>query len=257
MREFNDYEKKVITSLVEAGRTKDIVNLCVANYIMKATGCYAIEWITNTGFEKVDFYCKDKDTQISVIFGGLDILSLLKYLEDNGYILVMQKANAIQLPKQLYRRKEYIYEDGTYWINMGNGCKGAVLGSKQTLYTNVALLLDKYAHAIIYPTTELEQYVKRKFKTKEDIKFRKQQHISWIGIIIALLSSIYAIYQSTLPITIDDIQFNQIVENIKESKTEMPNIVDVQIVNDTLGVNIKESVRLDIRSHITNIPTLQ
>lgn len=257
MRKFNDFEKMVITELVEAGRTKDIANLFVANYIMKATGCYAIEWIIDAGFEKVDFYCKDKDTQISVIFGGLDILSLLKYLEDNGCILVMQKANATQLPKQIYSRKEYIYEDGIYWINMGNDCKGAVLGNKQTLYTNVALLFDRYAHAIIYPTTELEQYVKRGFETEDDIKFKKQKHISWISIFIALFSSIYAIYQSTLPIKIDDIQLNQIVEDIKESKTEIPNIVDVQIVNDTLDVNIKESVRLNTRSHITNMPTLQ
>ena len=67
MREFNDYEKTIITSLVEAEHTNDIVNLCVENYIMKATGCYAIEWITDVGFEKVDFYCKDKNTQISII----------------------------------------------------------------------------------------------------------------------------------------------------------------------------------------------
>lgn len=252
MREFNDYEKTIITSLVEAEHTNDIVNLCVENYIMKATGCYAIEWITDVGFEKVDFYCKDKNTQISVIFSGLDILSLLKYLEDNGYILVMQKANVTQLPKQLYSRKEYIYEDGTYWINMGNGCKGAVLGNKQTLYTNVALLFDRYAHAIIYPTTELEQYVKRGFKTQDDEKFEKEHIATWVGIIIALLSSIYAIYQTTLPTTIDNEQLKQIETIIKE--TEIPNIIDVKVLNDTIDVSIKESIKINTESCITNIP---
>ena len=252
MREFNDYEKTIITSLVEAEHTNDIVNLCVENYIMKATGCYAIEWITDVGFEKVDFYCKDKNTQISVIFNGLDILSLLKYLEDNGYILVMQKANVTQLPKQLYSRKEYIYEDGTYWINMGNGCKGAVLGNKQTLYTNVALLFDRYAHAIIYPTTELEQYVKRGFKTQDDEKFEKEHIATWVGIIIALLSSIYAIYQTTLPTTIDNEQLKQIETIIKE--TEIPNIIDVKVLNDTIDVSIKESIKINTESCITNIP---
>lgn len=252
MREFNDYEKTIITSLVEAEHTNDIVNLCVENYIMKATGCYAIEWITDVGFEKVDFYCKDKNTQISVIFNGLDILSLLKYLEDNGYILVMQKANVTQLPKQLYSRKEYIYEDGTYWINMGNGCKGAVLGNKQTLYTNVALLFDRYAHAIIYPTTELEQYVKRGFKTQDDEKFEKEHIATWVGIIIALLSSIYAIYQTTLPTTIDNEQLKQIETIIKE--TEIPNIIDVKVLNDTIDVSIKESIKINTESCITNLP---
>ena len=252
MREFNDYEKTIITSLVEAEHTNDIVNLCVENYIMKATGCYAIEWITDVGFEKVDFYCKDKNTQISVIFNGLDILSLLKYLEDNGYILVMQKANVTQLPKQLYSHKEYIYEDGTYWINMGNGCKGAVLGNKQTLYTNVALLFDRYAHAIIYPTTELEQYVKRGFKTQDDEKFEKEHIATWVGIIIALLSSIYAIYQTTLPTTIDNEQLKQIETIIKE--TEIPNIIDVKVLNDTIDVSIKESIKINTESCITNLP---
>lgn len=257
MREFNDFEKAVITAFVEARKTKDILNLCVANYIMDATGCYAIEWITDTGYEKIEFYCKDKNAPMSVMFGALDILSLLKYLEDNGYMLVTQKANAKQLPKQLYNHKKYIYEDGEYWIKMGENCKGAILGSKQFLFTDAALLLDRYANAIIYPTTELELYVKRGFKTEDDVKFKKQQCISWIGIIIALFSSIYAIYQSTQPTKIDSTQLNQIEAIIKESKTDIPNIVDVQIVNDTLDVNIKKSVRLNTRSHITNIPTPQ
>ena len=164
----------------------------------------------------------------------------------------MQKANVTQLPKQLYSRKEYIYEDGTYWINMGNGCKGAVLGNKQTLYTNVALLFDRYAHAIIYPTTELEQYVKRGFKTQDDEKFEKEHIATWVGIIIALLSSIYAIYQTTLPTTIDNEQLKQIETIIKE--TEIPNIIDVKVLNDTIDVSIKESIKINTESCITNLP---
>jgi hypothetical protein len=221
---------------------------------MDATGCYAIEWNTKVSYEKAVFFCKDTDAPISVIFGGLDVLSLFKYLEDNGYLLVMQQSNISSDPYRLYSKKKYTYENGEYWHKVEGNSKAVTLGSKQILNTDVALLLDKYAHSIVYPTTELELYVKRGFKTQEDIKFRKEQIISWIGIIIALVSSIYAVYQSTQPTKIADNQLNQIEAIIKESKTDIPNIVDVQIVNDTLDVNIKESVRLNTRSHITNMP---
>ena len=254
MREFNNFEKAVITALVEARHSNDIVNLCAANYIMDATGCYAIEWNTKVSYEKAVFFCKDTDAPISVIFGGLDVLSLFKYLEDNGYLLVMQQSNISSDPYRLYSKKKYTYENGVYWQKMEGNSKAVILGSEQILNTDVALLLDKYAHSIVYPTTELELYVKRGFKTQEDVKFRKEQIISWIGIIIALVSSIYSIYQSTMPTTINKDQFEKIETVVKDAKTEIPSVVDVQIVNDTLDVNIKESIRINTRSHITNIP---
>ncbi len=254
MREFNDFEKAVITALVEARHSNDIVKLCAADYIMDATGCYAIEWNTNVGNEQARFFCKDIDAPLSVILGGLDVLSLLKYLEDNGYILVMQQTNLSSDRYRLYSRKKYTYKDGKYLSKIAHDVRGYIGGSEQKLNTDVALLLDKYAHSIIYPTTELEMYVKRDFKTQEDVKFRKGQIASWIGIIIALVSSIYSIYQSTLPTTIDRDQFKKIETAIKDTKTEIPSVVDVQIVNDTLDVNIKESIRINTRSHITNIP---
>ena len=254
MREFNDFEKTVITALVEARHSNDIVKLCAADYIMDATGCYAIEWNTNVGNEQARFFCKDIDAPLSVILGGLDVLSLFKYLEDNGYLLVMQQSNMSSDPYRLYSKKKYTYENGLYWHKMEGNSKAVILGSKQILNTDVALLLDKYAHSIVYPTTELELYVKRGFKTQEDVKFRKGQIASWIGIIIALVSSIYSIYQSTLPTTIDRDQFKKIETAIKDTKTEIPSVVDVHIVIDTLDVNIKESIRINTRSHITNIP---
>lgn len=263
MREFNDFEKAVITTLVEARHSNDILNLCAANYIMDATGCYAIEWVTDIGNEKIEFYCKDKDAPMSVMFGALDILSLLKYLEDNGYILVTQKANALQCPKQLYSHKKYIYEDGVYWIKMGENCKGAILGSKQLLYTDAALLLDRYANSIIYPTTELEQYVNRGFKTQDDIKFEAQQNDTkqsiriarwgiFIAIILGLLGLIATYLSIKTPITINQEQYNSIIENVKLNT--IPETINAKITNDTLDVNIKESIRINTRSHITNLP---
>ena len=257
MREFNDFEKAVITALVEARNTNNIANLCAENYIMGKTGCYAIEWISDVGYEKVEFFSEYKNATISVIFEGLDVLSLLKYLEDNGYILVTQKANVKQLPKQLYNHNKYTYEDGTYWIKMGENCKGAIMGSKQLLHTDAALLLDRFANAIIYPTTELELYVRRGFKTEDDVKFKMQQRATkrsiWVAIIIGLASLIATYVSTNAPITLNETQYNHIVESVK-TKTE-PKIVDAHIVNDTLDVNIKQSVRLNTRSHTLNIPT--
>lgn len=239
MRGFNDIEKKVITALVEARSTKDILSLSAKNYILDSTDCYAIEWVTDVGYEKVEFYFMDKNAPMSVLFGALDILSLLKYLEDNGYILVTQIANASQQPKQLYCSKKHIYKDGAYWIKGDENGNEKIQGRQRILYTDAALLLDRYANAIIYPTTELELYVKRGFKTEDDVKFNKQRWISWIGIGIALFSSIFAIYQSTQPTKIDGNQLNQIEAIVKESKAEFPKTVDAQIVSDTLGVYAK------------------
>lgn len=263
MREFNDFEKAVITALVNARHSNDIVKLCAANYIMDATGCYAIEWITEVGSEKVEYYSKDKNAPISVIFGGLDVLSLLKYLDDSGYILVMQKTNASRLPKQLYNHTKYKYEYERYWRKMGENSWAVMDGYRRDFFADIALLLDRYANSIIYPTTELEQYVKRGFKTEDDVKFEAQQSIAersllitqksvWVAIAIGLASLIATYVSVKAPITINEPQYNRIIESVRMNTT--PKIVDVQIVNDTLDVNIKESVRLNTRSHITNMP---
>ena len=143
MREFNNFEKAVITALVEARHSNDIVKLCAADYIMDATGCYAIEWNTNVGNEQARFYCKDIDAPLSVILGGLDVLSLFKYLEDNGYLLVMQQSNMSSDPYRLYSKKKYTYENGLYWHKMEGNSKAVILGSKQILNTDVALLNKK------------------------------------------------------------------------------------------------------------------
>lgn len=259
MREFNDFEKAVITAFVEARGSNDILHLCAANHIMNTTDCYAIEWITEVGWERVVFYCKDKNASSSVVFGALDVLSLLKYLEENGYILITQKANAAQFPKQLYDRNKYKYENCQYWQKMGDGCWGIMNGCIRTIHSNMSLLMEKYANAIIYPTTELEQYVKRGFKTEDDVKFKMQQCATkrsiWVAIIIGLASLIATYVSTNAPITLNETQYNHIVESVK-TKTE-PKIVDAHIVNDTLDVNIKQSVRLNTRSHThtLNIPT--
>ncbi len=263
MRDFNDFERAVITTLVNARRTNDIANLCAAKYILKATGCYAIEWETNVSYEKARFFCEDKDAPISVIFGGLDVLSLLKYLEDNGYLLVMQQSNISSDLCRLYSSKKYTYENGVYLKKMEDNSKAAILGCEQILNTDVALLLDRYAHSIIYPTTELELYVKRGFKTEDEARFEAQQKdtkqsikVARWGVFVAFvvgLLGLLATYLSTkTPITLNQEQYNSIIENVKLNT--IPETVDVKITNDTLNVNIKESIRINTRSHITNLP---
>lgn len=193
MRGFNDIEKKVITALVEARSTKDILSLSAKNYILDSTDCYAIEWVTDVGYEKVEFYFMDKNAPMSVLFGALDILSLLKYLEDNGYILVTQIANASQQPKQLYCSKKYIYKDGAYWKKGDENGNVKIQGGLRILHTDAALVLDRYANAIIYPTTELELYVKRGFKTEDDVRFEAQQSIAERSLTIAKISVLVAV----------------------------------------------------------------
>ena len=51
---------------------------------------------------------------------------------------------------------------------------------------------------------------------------------------------------------IDNEQLKQIETIIKE--TEIPNIIDVKVLNDTIDVSIKESIKINTESCITNIP---
>lgn len=260
MREFNDFEKAVITALVEARRSNDIKTLQAAHHIMDATSCYAIEWDTTENNEKVVFCCEDNDAPISVTMSGLDIIALLKYLEDNGYVLATRRTLADE--QRLYNHIKIKYEYDRYW-RIGEGIDYAIGGCKQILYTDAALLFERYANAIIYPTTELEQYVNRGFKTQDDVKFEAQQNDTkqsirvarwgiFIAIILGLLGLLATYLSTKTPITLNQEQYNSIIENVRLNT--IPETVDVKITNDTLDVNIKESIKLNTRSHITNMP---
>lgn len=237
MREFNNSEKAIITKLIEARVTNCISQLSVSDLFMGAASCYAIEWITEAGCEKVELYYKDDSAPRSSLFSVLDVLSLLKYLEENGYILIIQKANATQLPRQLYNQAKYKYEDYRYFQKNNTGGWVDIDRRVQVLYSTMSLLMDKYAHAIIYPTTELEMYVNRGFKTEVDVRSIKEHIATWISLIVALITGIFSIYQSTLPITIDRNQFNKI-ETIKNKiETRESSISNVKIINDTLDAS--------------------
>lgn len=255
MREFNNFEKDVISALVNAKQSYDLLGLFAAKPIMETTGeCYAIEWSLEDGDKQVSFYCKEEQSPISITFNHIAIVSLLKCLEDNGLVVVSRKSHNSE-PNRIYNHNKYSYESGVYWEKGVNESKYAMSGSKQTIHTDIAMLFDRYANAIILPTTELVMYVKNKFKTKEDIKFRNGQIATWSSIAIALFSSIWSVCQSTKPININEHQFNHIVSTIEEHAQHLvSDIVPVQVVNDTLNVNIKESVRINTRSHITNLP---
>ena len=191
MKEYNEIENAVIKALIDARRQKNTKNLCASRLIidiMDVNKCFAVEWDTTASKENVTFYCQGYDVPKSIVLYGLEIISFLKYLENNEYIIMSHLTNTHK--KAIYDSKKYMYKFGYYWGNMQNNQWAYMVGCKHTLHTDSALLFDEYANTMIYPTNKLELFYKRGFRTRDDIRFQKQQCATWIGILITILASL-------------------------------------------------------------------
>ena len=109
----------------------------------------------------------------------MDIIVLFEYLDKEGLVHIIELENHSG-QKAIFSSKNYKYDDVTD-IYLLADCTKPYKNEIEILSYNIVSpllklkpLLDKYSHAIIYPTSTLENYVNNGYKTEEDIKFEKQ-----------------------------------------------------------------------------------
>lgn len=265
MRNFSKVEQRIIEEIVTARKGKDIVRLSLGDIItheMEKVHCSIIDWRTEG---PVRFYYNKPATQEDVLFHFMDIMVLFEYLDREGLVHIFELENHSG-QKAIFSRKKYKYNEATDKYTMLSNddiCmpKGKFpITAIDILSCNIVSpslklkqLLDKYSHSIIYPTTILEDYVSNGYKTDEDIKYEKQYQQTKTSIRIAIASCVIAFFTGLASIIlnifmlcrdthIDDSQQTEIIETIKESRTIMPSIIDTRLTNDTLKINIVNSV---------------
>ena len=123
-----------------------------------------------------------------------ELISLLKYLIANRLINILpinvREAHVIGRQKARLARPGYIEIDDAILevdSNMGNWADKAT--NEQTYwpscYTEKELPISTYMECFFSVSQELKDLVKHDFKTEEQIRFEKQQRLTWISIAVA------------------------------------------------------------------------
>ena len=192
MRKFDYIEQSILDKIVALRQNKIIQQMSLGDIIcneMNEKGCFAIEWRIDQIVD-VSFYYIDKSMTDKILFHFWDLITLFKYLEENGLINISKMSDSSN-EKAIYNHERYKREEkngeSEYYDLRYDGNKIKLSNNKffevsscQTTYnkmiqnSNVALLLDRYAHSIIYPTYTLQLYVENGYMTDEELRHKEQ-----------------------------------------------------------------------------------
>lgn len=122
-----------------------------------------------------------------------ELISLIKYLIENRLITVLpdsaRYSHVIGRQNSRLAKLEYIEVDDAYLeveSNMGNWIDK--ITREQTYWPNSfseqELPLSKYLECSFSISQELRDLVKNNFMTEEQVRFQKQQHLTWVSIIV-------------------------------------------------------------------------
>jgi cell division protein FtsL len=257
MRKFSEFEENIIKKMVAA---TEIRELSLAKLIDENSPAIALEW----NLEKPSFtvfYRSFNGTENELFFQIQEIISLLKYLEDERYIYLSHRPGFVK-DNRLYNTKKYGRDDnGEYHFLMGNGAKGKIKDWRRfEFFNDFGSSVQQFANGFFYASNALRDLVENDFKTPEQRRFEKQlkdtntkheeamgkardqvKYSRWAfyGSIAAFLSSLlFGIIQMCSDTTINKSQIEQIKQSI-EQKT-LPEVFKTEITNDTLTTKVVE-----------------
>ena len=183
-------------------------------------------------------------------------LTLLKWLEDSGYIVLIDDANC-----DLFATGQITEHDRKRWDDSGFLCIEKTENSEFVYET-----LSRYHNCRIIPAAQLIDIRNNNFKTIEQRRFEKQlkeaeNSTSWsrvaaiVAILAFILSVILGLFQTCSQQEIDSEQINTIISAIKEQKSIsidkfpdiLPDTLNVKVTNTSekhpinLNVTVKEN----------------
>ena len=203
MRKINDTDKQIISNMLQ----QDVLNMPIVisyikNYFKKNDT--AIFILSSVG--KAYILYRNQDYYKKAIKLIVDIVSLLEYLDKEGYIYCIP--TDINQPYFIYESSEIdvgINDDDSYTISNGKlELKGEAADFYDSTHTLILRgiccqkeLADKILHyfkCIIYPTESLKDLVRNNFETLEVISYKREikeakisRNFAWAALIISLL----------------------------------------------------------------------
>lgn len=220
MRDFSKFEKNIIKRIVSecnAGEIASSVNIIIDE--IGKVNIAAIEWDNTYTFVK--FHGIENDNSYAKV---LDIIFLLKYLEENRYIYSHLKegtnSNFICASK--------FVKHGNYYIPKNNlSIEGVAIGNYLSINSDIGKEIEERSKKLIHPSYTLIDLVLKDLKTPEQREFeiqldeaKKQTSYSQKALLVALvalaLSLVSTIFTTCTNTKIDNKQFNQIIQSIEK-----------------------------------------
>lgn len=135
-----------------------------------------------------------------------DLVLVWKYLIDNSLILEVEKevsADDISIFYTLKRKKcvftiEGILRDDQYYRNTPRIDAEKVISNNLEFMTDYGLICESKINKKIVATPELDLFIKKGFKTREDLFNRHTVIVAWLAIIISVIFSSCSVFLSYL-----------------------------------------------------------
>ena len=186
--ERNAFLAEIVTYLYDNnGKLKDIDN---AKQLLSKSSQYRL--YAEEGPEIIDIMKNEWDDKRALGYVS-EFISLLQYLSDSRLITIHsnKESGAIVLGRKQAKwvRPNYIdVEDALLEVegNMGNWFDANNQQSYwPNCYSEQELPIARYLDCSLSVSQELKDLVKNDFKTEEQIRFEKQQRLTWISIAVA------------------------------------------------------------------------
>lgn len=233
MREFNDFEKRILNRMVNHESDQDCI---IARLLFDFCDTYCIGW-DETSYSLRVACSPDRDWP-SVRNEILDFIVLLDYLEKNFFIGLFSSQftdDNLVYDKSRYEVKgEFpkisIFEKGqTVEVNVnhqqilfnGESVKfNSKIHKPGVMYQgNIKLgdTLKRLFNSTYHPTQALKDFVNRGFQTKEDIRYKWTQIAAWTAIGISLFVGMVSLFHNCQSSKVIESQQVEILDSLRQS----------------------------------------
>lgn len=234
MRELTGKEKELINNLIEYYQPTGTVT--IGNVLLKThkieclkritpqEGEKSAEGIIDSRKVKIIYYRYEKIDFVSDLY---ESLALLEFLITNRYIILNRQfeQNIIgddsEMLSPIKRNRDGIPDSFDLLNNFG---------------IDTWTLLSSY----FVVTNSLFDFAKD-FKTPKQRRFTSQQIATWVGIGVSFLIGIAGVMLNICGLekdtNITKTQFEELKQIIQQTKSEIPETINIAITNDTLNVN--------------------
>lgn len=198
---FKKTEKEIIEAIVKYdGEVKSLAEVINKSGLLEERGiAYVSYGGKGTIFLRNDKYDIDDKEPLGYV---ADLVSLINLLIEKRYIITMPLESGRELvigrKSSRWFKPEWIIVDESEFVDVDNmfywiDSKRAQIYSPVDCPENV-LPVGKTLYSWFTVSQELKDLVENNFKTEEDIRFEKQQWLTWISIGVALIIGLLGIF---------------------------------------------------------------
>jgi len=260
MRTFNKREKRILNMLYNISNDKlELFSFHLQQKYFKELTDSALFLFPKRKevllyIPKVYFDNLEKRKNIMMEF--MEFLSLINFLKEERYINIIPNED-VSLSELHIMRKDFgnpKIEESTQKIFLNDN--GDYIDPKQAhlIFNNDSeiifegvklqqLIFEQVTEncmGLLFVSEELKEFVRNKHLSKDDLRYKRGQIATWIGISLALIFGILGIFnpfnykQKMLPI--DSQELNPIIENSNEIRQDLHRIIKIiEPQKDTIG----------------------